>query len=546
MSVEFINLTKLLFAAKNREPVRVCSEPISSSLTADTKVGMTSPSGITSYASICRPLSAIKERAKISTIAILLDRILIDKDVYLANLNGGAQGYAEVVSKKNPSVRYAGIYDGTRVRWLDGNRPESVTALLAPFFAYCLAQDGYTTSDYNDILAEWTSRNAISQGLLFRICDNFYYEFAYNHKEEISNTDELLMAELSQTRRTNSYSALCENESVYFSKMKASSDTVAFNNDERWDKIKTGEYMVPYNWSAEQQKRIPSISNLDTFVPTADFYELLDIINNCANGVLSELENGKSELEAIKNHYTNSILVGKPGTGKTSIAYALGAALGVPVYTVTNSRNTEEDNYEGKNKVIDGKITFCPTLFLEAYKNGGIIVLEEFNLVSPDVLMGAIGQAIEAPFVLMEDGYKEVHRHPLCFLIATMNSCTQGSKEPNEAFTSRCPDVFLMDDPEPDDFIKILVNNGNTLSDSKDVYKMYTNIIDYLNSNSYEDIALSITMRHCLAALRAIKSGIPFKRAVKRSIVNAIGVKDIDLAKEVYESVVEISRMRKV
>lgn len=537
-----IELTKLLFASKNREPVRICPDE-------ETRVGMTSPSGITSYASPCRPSSAKNEKAKISTIALLLDRIFLDDDVYLASLNDGAQGYAEVASKKNPGVKYVGVYDGTRVKWFSENIPESVTANLAPIFAYCLAQDGYTAGDFNDIVDMWgtLNQNKITQGLIFRICDNFYYEFAYNHKDEIKNTDELLMAEIAQTRRTNSYRALYNGgaESIYFSKIKPSDGATVTNSNPHWDKIKTGEYMVPYNWSSEQQKRIPSLSNLDTFVPTADFYELLDIINDCANGVLSEIESGKSELEAIKKHYTNSILVGKPGTGKTSIAYALGAALGVPVYTVTNSRNTEEDNYEGKNKVIDGKITFCPTLFLEAYKNGGIIVLEEFNLVSPDVLMGAIGQAIEAPFVLMEDGYKEVRRHPLCFLIATMNSCTQGSKEPNEAFTSRCPDVFLMDDPEPDDFIKILVNNGNTLSDSKAVYEMYTNIIDYLNSNSYEDVALSITMRHCLAALRAIKSGIPFKRAVKRSIVNTIGVKDIELAKEVYEAVVEISKSRK-
>ncbi len=50
---------------------------------------------------------------------------------------------------------------------------------------------------------------------------------------------------------------------------------------------------------------------------------------------------------------------------------------------------------------------------------------------------------------------------------------------------------------------------------------------------------MSLTMRHCFAALKAIKRGIPLKKAVKKTIINAIGIKDLELARDVYDTVIE-------
>ena len=72
-----------------------------------------------------------------------------------------------------------------------------------------------------------------------------------------------------------------------------------------------------------------------------------------------------------------------PAQGKTTTAEALSATLGLPIYTVKNSKYTEEDTFEGMNKVSGGSFAFKSTPFLEGYKNGGIIVLEEFNPRGP-------------------------------------------------------------------------------------------------------------------------------------------------------------------
>ena len=127
-------------------------------------------------------------------------------------------------------------------------------------------------------------------------------------------------------------------------------------------------------------------------------------------------------VEAIENDYINCLMVGRPSTGKTTVANAIAAMTGMPIYTVPFSKNTEEDTVEGKNKVVDGKIGFVETDFLKAYEHGGIIVCEEINLADPGVVMGSIGQAIEKPFILMKDGYIPIRRHPLCVIIGTIRN----------------------------------------------------------------------------------------------------------------------------
>ena len=41
-------------------------------------------------------------------------------------------------------------------------------------------------------------------------------------------------------------------------------------------------------------------------------------------------------------HIVNAVIVGKPGTGKTTLANMLGATLGMPVYVVNPNKNSEE------------------------------------------------------------------------------------------------------------------------------------------------------------------------------------------------------------
>ena len=310
--------------------------------------------------------------------------------------------------------------------------------------------------------------------------------------------------------------------------------------DSAWlDKCKNGGFQIGFEWPEAQKEHIHPLSSLDNFVPNKEYFKLTALAYNKLNHVVDRIATGKTGLDAIGGEYINAIICGKPGTGKTTTADALSAVLGLPIYTVPCSKNTEEDTFEGMTKVSEGSFLFKSTPFLEAYENGGIVVLEEFNLTDPAVMQGAIGQAVEYPFILMKDGYQEVRRHPLCVIIATMNTGTQGAREPNEAFSSRFPITLTMNDPSQDEFIEILAKKGYKKADCRRVYRAYKAINDYLKDTANnEELTLCVTMRHCLAALDLL-SIEDIYTAVYDTMIGALAIRDIELAEDVFKSAVK-------
>lgn len=386
---------------------------------------------------------------------------------------------------------------------------------------------------------------------LFYLCDAQYFEgLKIATRDQISVMNDLRIEEVKQAIRTGEMTsmeilhglptaALKLDVQVPKAATKESSETYT---DAKFVDCKMGAYLIDYIWDIERHEDIQSLEFLDDFVPVPQFFTMVDIINHELNAVVARLKTGQIGQSAIGKNYVNCQLVGRPGTGKTTIANALSAAFGLPIKVVINSKHTEEDTYQGMAKIRDGKVEFVSTPFLTAYKTGGIILLEEFNLCDPGMLMGALGQAIERPFLVYEDGYRTVRRHPLCVIIATANVGTQGSREPSEAMISRMPNIFLLDDPSESDFIAIL-QKGTSLGKRKiqKVYKGYKKVIDFLCSGSIsaDDIALGVTLRACQAAVKQMEIGISFHDAMKNTVIGAIAVKDIALAKQAFESVIQ-------
>lgn len=388
------------------------------------------------------------------------------------------------------------------------------------------------------------------------LCDCVYYDYTAEFKgtkmeytiEPFDSTIETLLQQAVRTHSMNSFvgplSAFIQEKfsNITFvpeSSSSPSEPSISKNGSKWFEQCKSGDFTIGFDWNRSQQNRIRPFDFLDEFIPNKEHAKLTKLIYHELNEVIDRINNGKSGIAAIKDNYVNAILVGKPGTGKTTTAEALSATLGMPIYTVKSSKNTEEDTFEGMTKVSEGSFVFRSTSFLDAYENGGIIVLEEFNLADPGVMQGALGQAIEYPFILMKDGYQEVRRHPLCVILSTMNTGTQGAREPNEALTSRSPITLIMDDPKDEEFLSILEKKGYNKNHCKSVYRAYKSIIKYLQEQAHsEEMVMCITLRHCLGALKLMSIGEKMKDAVYDTMIGSIAIRDLELANDVYKNAV--------
>lgn len=498
------------------------------------QVGKQGPMGVHSKAA-----TSTNYAAKYNSAAVFLQDLLKNKQIFIAS--GKDNIYMEI----NSSLKV--FFDGSTISW--NKAFTSLDQMFYPVFAYFLCSNIPQAKEYQDCF-QAIKKDMLSNGKanpldVLTFCDSFYYSFksfinyAYRDDFDESVTD----AAIEQAFATGQLSIpnIVADIGMPTPEMAVTVEPIKqeVKNSISMADICNGETILSYGWDDEQKARIPNLTILEDYVPCKAFYSMVRKVSIRLNKCMERLDVGKTGAEAIGKDYINAFITGKPGTGKTTMAYALGAALGMPVYTIATSKNTEEDEYEGKTKVAAGQLAFMETDFLKAYEHGGIIVLEEINLADPGVTMGALGQAIEYPFVIMKDGYTPIHRHPMCVILGTFNTGTDGAKPINQALSSRFRQTYILDDPTKDDFIAILMSHGFDKKSCKWVYNVYSKIFTYLKGPDVnkEEYAMNLTLRACLGALENIEEGDSPLEAIENSMIGKIAEVDLEVAEEVKKNV---------
>lgn len=441
---------------------------------------------------------------------------------------------------------------------IKGKEDISAYQLICALIADILAQ-----KDKNEDCAEFATfvqgmASSVAEGsavladIALYVCDTFLYSCKNRYPQEkglptIEQGERLTKESLEQFNRiikavneVDFYKVI--NNEIAFDDLKLESDDSSETIPTRpfIERCKEGEFKIPYEWDEESKKMIPDVSFLDLYIPSEDFEDCVTMMHRSLIKILENVDMGKTGAEAIDNYGKCYSFIGKPGTGKSTTTKAVAATLGIPYYPCTTTRYSEEDEYQGKTKLSheDGNTTaafqFCETPFLKAFQKGGLVVLEEFNLADPGMLMGAIGQAIEKPFVLERDGYEQITRHPMSIICFTCNVGTQGSQMPSEALFSRTPHVFEVDDPSENEFIKVLAKQTEVEDKKviKAVFSKYKSILDFLKSENMPELTKVLTLRHCLAALDEISCGCSFKNAVVRCLINPFKVYAPEVAED--------------
>lgn len=491
---------------------------------------------------------SVKAPAKFNGAAIFLDKLLINKSINA--LSSNELIYGEYIDATDSKV-YRFTCENNKISY-ENERLHGFEAII-PLVLYGLRNGSLLdelTDVFKDIVASYdkTSVAEVKDILLF--CDAFYYGIAkkmpdvevYENELQIETVQASVRSGLLQPMNAlNDVSKPAFTGIVDAKKKKTPSDSKTKANSSLFDDIRAGKMLINYEWSEDQKARVSPLSFLDEFVPSDMYYASLNQITTELNEVILRMDGGITGVDAIGQNCVNFFLVGRPGTGKTTLAKALSAATGMPLYSVPIQKNTEEDTFQGMTKVSDGKLKFVNTDFLTAFKNGGIILLEEINLADPAVIMGAIGQATEAPYYILEDGYKMVNRHPLCVIIGAFNVGTAGSKEINDALSSRFAPTYQVADPSKEDFIKTLMTTNCDKKTASWIYNAYTSVMNYLKTPSVNaaDVAMNVTFRACRGTVKSLKWGNEPKQAIYYNVIGKISEKDLELAEDVYKNVIK-------
>lgn len=305
--------------------------------------------------------------------------------------------------------------------------------------------------------------------------------------------------------------------------------------------IKAGKYMISYEWSPEQLTHVPPMSYLDTFIPSEEFYEILRKIEyRIGDHMVHAMDFGAVTPDDIKNDIVNILLYGDPGSGKTAMVHALAAATGMPLYSIKFNEDSEDDVFEGKNKIVEGKISFVGTDFLEGFEKGGIILMEEINLGRANMLTSVMNQAMEYPFYVEKNGYEKVTRHPMVVAFATMNLDTDGTTTLNSAMAQRFNNKYMVGEPSAKEFKERLTASGFSEERVEHVYGVYSKIRDYLKENSQRQKFLKeLSIRQCIAALKDMEEGTECRRAVFNTMYGAICIKNRKLADQIRETILD-------
>src|SRR5215470_14798966 len=155
----------------------------------------------------------------------------------------------------------------------------------------------------------------------------------------------------------------------------------------------------------------------------------------------------------------NPRLLGKPGVGKTTLAYAAGKTLGKDVYVYQATMDTRPEDLL-ITPVIDaqGAIRYVASSLVTAMIRGGVAILDEGNRMS-EKSWASLAPLLDARRTIesIVAGVK-VRAHPAFRFVTTMNEDASTFELP-EYIQSRLTPTILVDFPDEDEELEILANN---------------------------------------------------------------------------------------
>jgi MoxR-like ATPase len=117
----------------------------------------------------------------------------------------------------------------------------------------------------------------------------------------------------------------------------------------------------------------------------------------------------------------NVLLLGPRGSGKTHAAEQVARSLGMAFDAVSMSGGTTERAFWGSTILRDGNMTWKPSRFVEAFRKGGVFLIDELDKADPTVVT-ALNMATSNGYICPSDSDERIMRHDDFIVIAGANA----------------------------------------------------------------------------------------------------------------------------
>ena len=214
----------------------------------------------------------------------------------------------------------------------------------------------------------------------------------------------------------------------------------------------------------------------------------------------------------------NLLLAGPKATGKNVLCENLGALFGRPVWNVSFHINTDASYLVGTDTFDGRQVSFRPGPIWLCAAKGGFGVLDEVNMAKNEAL-AVLHAALDFRRTLDVPGYDKIDLRPETRFIATMNYGYAGTRDLNEALTSR---FAVLDMPViTEENLQKLISHrypGINVRLRDQFVKLYGELERKAGSAEISDAALDL--RGLLDAIALMEQGLSSGDALTMCIVN--------------------------